>query len=209
MKDEVVSYTLDAKNSSPAFLVIEEHAHYMNMCAIEIFAHLVFCFEEKGLKIENFRNNSLAVLLSISVKKKNSNGFSGCTTLFYKINGTVKLALLELHCFGWLSSAEYFSANVSIRFAFQISLYYSSINIFQVSILFNYRNCEYFSSTKSIYTFQLLKVSIRDITSFRVKLLQFSQKNFSIYSENCRFLLKFIPKFSQNVSNMKFEIFFV
>ncbi len=39
MKDEVVSYTLDLKNFSPAFLVIEKHAHYMNMGAIEIFIH--------------------------------------------------------------------------------------------------------------------------------------------------------------------------
>ncbi len=37
MKDEIVSYILDTKNFSPAFLVIEEHVHYMNMCAIEIF----------------------------------------------------------------------------------------------------------------------------------------------------------------------------
>ncbi len=37
MKDEIVSYTLDTKNFSPAILVVEEHAHYMNMCTIEIF----------------------------------------------------------------------------------------------------------------------------------------------------------------------------
>ncbi len=37
MKDEVVSYTLDPKNFSLAFLVIDNHAHYMNMSAIEIF----------------------------------------------------------------------------------------------------------------------------------------------------------------------------
>ncbi len=36
MKDEVVSYMLDSKNFSPAFLVIEEHAHYMNMCASDV-----------------------------------------------------------------------------------------------------------------------------------------------------------------------------
>ncbi len=42
MKDEVVSYTLDPKNFSPAFLVMEEHAHYMNMCAVEIFTHMYF-----------------------------------------------------------------------------------------------------------------------------------------------------------------------
>ncbi len=42
MKDEIVSYTLDTKNLSPAFLVIEEHGHYMNMCAIEIFTHVSF-----------------------------------------------------------------------------------------------------------------------------------------------------------------------
>ncbi len=29
--------------------------------------YLIFCFEEKGLKIENFRNNSSAVLRSISI----------------------------------------------------------------------------------------------------------------------------------------------
>ncbi len=37
-------HTLDNKNFSPAFLVIEEHAHYTNMCAIEIFTHLCFTF---------------------------------------------------------------------------------------------------------------------------------------------------------------------
>ncbi len=37
IKDKIVSYTLKTKNFPPAFLVIEEHAHYMNMSAIEIF----------------------------------------------------------------------------------------------------------------------------------------------------------------------------
>ncbi len=32
------------KNFSPAFLVIKEHAHYMNMCAIEIFTHKLLAF---------------------------------------------------------------------------------------------------------------------------------------------------------------------
>ncbi len=49
MKDEVVSYTLDPKDFSPAFLVIEEHAHYMNMCAIEIFILIWFSFYLYGL----------------------------------------------------------------------------------------------------------------------------------------------------------------
>ncbi len=62
--------------------------------------YLIFCFEEKGLRIENFRNNSSAVLLSISLKNKVSNSSSGCAMLFYKISSTVKLALLELHRFG-------------------------------------------------------------------------------------------------------------
>ncbi len=42
MKDTVVSYMLDPKNFSPAFLVVEEHVHYMNVCAIEIFTHLYY-----------------------------------------------------------------------------------------------------------------------------------------------------------------------
>ncbi len=41
MKDEIFSYMLDAKNFSPTFLVIEEHAHYMKMCIIETFIHIV------------------------------------------------------------------------------------------------------------------------------------------------------------------------
>ncbi len=52
------------------------------------------------MKIENFRSNSSAVLLSISSKKKKvSNSFSGCATLFYKISRTVKLVSLELDGF--------------------------------------------------------------------------------------------------------------
>ncbi len=42
MKGEIVSNAMDTKNFSPAFLVTEEHAHYMNMCAIEIFTYLWF-----------------------------------------------------------------------------------------------------------------------------------------------------------------------
>ncbi len=51
------------------------------------------------MKIENFKNNSSAVLQSILLKKKVSNSFSEYTKLFYKISYTVKLALLELRRF--------------------------------------------------------------------------------------------------------------
>ncbi len=37
---------LDNKNFSPAFLVIEEPAHCMNMCIIEIFTSIYFCTDE-------------------------------------------------------------------------------------------------------------------------------------------------------------------
>ncbi len=47
MKDEIVSFTLNTKNFFPAFLVIEEHAHYINMCAIEIFTQV---FDRQNLK---------------------------------------------------------------------------------------------------------------------------------------------------------------
>ncbi len=40
MKDEFVRNTLDPKNFSPAFLVIEEHVHYMNMFVFETFTHI-------------------------------------------------------------------------------------------------------------------------------------------------------------------------
>ncbi len=56
---------------------------------------------------------SSAVLLSISLKKKVSNRFSGCTTLFYKISHTVKLALLELRRFGFAGQYNHrFSKNL-------------------------------------------------------------------------------------------------
>ncbi len=61
--------------------------------------YLIFCFEEKRLRSENFRNNSSAVLLSILLNKV-SNSFSGGAKLFYKISHAVKLALLELRRFG-------------------------------------------------------------------------------------------------------------
>ncbi len=35
---------LDTKKISPAFLVKEEHAHYMNMCAIKIFTQVCSYF---------------------------------------------------------------------------------------------------------------------------------------------------------------------
>ncbi len=55
MKDEVVRYTLDPKNFSAAFLVIEEHVHCMNMCAIEKFTHisLNMSLTESRYKYEN------------------------------------------------------------------------------------------------------------------------------------------------------------
>ncbi len=38
---------LNTKNFLPAFLVIEEHAYYMNMRTIEIFTHVSFKMEDK------------------------------------------------------------------------------------------------------------------------------------------------------------------
>ncbi len=67
--------------------------------------YFIFCFMEKGLKNKNFRNNSSAVSLSVSLNKKVSNSFSRCATLFYKISRIVKLASFELRRFGFAGSA--------------------------------------------------------------------------------------------------------
>ncbi len=72
VKDKIVSYRLNTKHFSPTFLVIEEHAHYMNMCAIEIFTHIN---EKKGWGPYLWLNK-IWIQLSIGQKRKNNDVYA-------------------------------------------------------------------------------------------------------------------------------------